>query len=318
MLLCSQAGGDLLYDDSLPEQGRNFGNKIWNAFRLIRQWEVDHEIEQPESAKAAIMWFENKLYSSLADLEDQYDKYRISDALMILYRLFWDEFSAWYLESIKPPYGKPIDAITRERTLHFLDMLIRMLHPFMPFITEHIWQLMAGREDGESIMVCPSPEAGKVDPAIISQFEDLKEAVTAVRNIRKEKKLPARESLKLYVRDQNHSYSKRFESILVKLGILDHVEATTERMEGTVSFRVQSAEFYIPLEEAVDAGEELEKLEEELSYTRGFLKSVLAKLENARFVEHAPQQVVHKERKKKEDAEKMIRVLEERMRDLRG
>jgi valyl-tRNA synthetase len=318
MLLCSPAGGDLLYDDSLPEQGRNFGNKIWNAFRLIRQWEVDHEIEQPESAKAAIMWFENKLYSSLADLEDQYDKYRISDALMILYRLFWDEFSAWYLESIKPPYGKPIDAITRERTLHFLDMLIRMLHPFMPFITEHIWQLMAGREDGESIMVCPSPEAGKVDPAIISQFEDLKEAVTAVRNIRKEKKLPARESLKLYVRDQNHSYSKRFESILVKLGILDHVEATTERMEGTVSFRVQSAEFYIPLEEAVDAGEELEKLEEELSYTRGFLKSVLAKLENARFVEHAPQQVVHKERKKKEDAEKMIRVLEERMRDLRG
>ena len=318
MLLCSPAGGDLLYDDSLPEQGRNFGNKIWNAFRLIRQWEVDHEIEQPESAKAAIMWFENKLYSSLADLEDQYDKYRISDALMILYRLFWDEFSAWYLESIKPPYGKPIDAITRERTLHFLDMLIRMLHPFMPFITEHIWQLMAGREDGESIMVCRSPEAGKVDPAIISQFEDLKEAVTAVRNIRKEKKLPARESLKLYVRDQNHSYSKRFESILVKLGILDHVEATTERMEGTVSFRVQSAEFYIPLEEAVDAGEELEKLEEELSYTRGFLKSVLAKLENARFVEHAPQQVVHKERKKKEDAEKMIRVLEERMRDLRG
>ncbi|MEE9463609.1 MAG: valine--tRNA ligase [Bacteroidales bacterium] len=318
MLLCSPAGGDLLYDNSLPEQGRNFGNKIWNAFRLIRQWEVDHEIEQPESAKAATEWFEHKLNSTLAELEDHYEKYRISDSLMTLYRFFWDEFSAWYLESIKPPYGKPIDAVTRERCIHFLDKLIRMLHPFMPFITEHIWQLMAEREDGESIMICRMPEAGKVDPAIISQFEDLKAAVTAVRNIRKEKSLPAKESLKLYVRDQNHSYNKRFESILVKLGILDHVEETTEKMEGAVSFRVQSAEFYIPLEEAVDASEELQKLEEELSYNRGFLKSVLAKLENARFVEHAPEQVVNKERKKKDDADKKIQVLEERIRDLRG
>jgi len=318
MLLCSPAGGDLLYDDSLPEQGRNFGNKIWNAFRLIRQWEVDQEIEQPESAKAATEWFEHKLNNTVAELEDHYRKYRISDSLMTLYRLFWDEFSAWYLESIKPPYGKPIDALTRERTLHFLDMLIRMLHPFMPFITEHIWQLMAEREDGESIMVCPMPEAGKVDPAIISQFEDLKAAVTAVRNIRKENSLPAKESLKLYVRDQNHSYNKRFESILLKLGILDHVEETTEKMEGAASFRVQSTAFYIPLEEAVDAGEELRKLEEELSYNRGFLKSVLVKLENSRFVEHAPEQVVNKERKKKEDTEKKIQVLEERIRDLRG
>jgi valyl-tRNA synthetase len=258
------------------------------------------------------------LNSTLAELEDHYKKYRISDSLMTLYRFFWDEFSAWYLESIKPPYGKPIDAVTRERCFHFLDMLIRMLHPFMPFITEHIWQLMAVREDGESIMVCRMPEAGKVDPTIISQFEDLKVAVTAVRNIRKEKSLPPKESLKLYVRDQNHSYNKRFESILVKLGILDHVEETTDKMEGAVSFRVQSAEFYIPLEEAVDAGEELQKLEEELSYNRGFLKSVLAKLENARFVEHAPEQVVNKERKKKDDAEKKIQVLEERIRDLRG
>ena len=318
MLLCSPAGGDLLYDDSLPEQGRNFGNKIWNAFRLVRQWKVDHEVQQPESARAAILWFEHKLYSSLSELEDHYAKYRISDALMTLYRLFWDEFSAWYLESIKPPYGKPIDAVTRERTIHFLDMLIRMLHPFMPFITEHVWQLMAERKDGESIMVCRPPEAGRVDKAILSQFEALKEAVTAVRNIRNEKGLPAKESLRLYVRDQNHSYDRRFESILLKLGILDHVKETTEKVEGAVSFRVQSAEFYIPLEEAVDAGEELQKLEEELTYTRGFLKSVLANLENARFVEHAPEKVVHKERKKKEDAEKKIQVLEQRIRDLRG
>ncbi len=275
-------------------------------------------LEQPESAKAAIEWFEHKLNSTLLELEDHYRKYRISDSLMTLYRLFWDEFSAWYLESIKPSYGKPIDAVTLERTLHFMDRLVRMLHPFMPFITEHIWQMMAERVDGESIMVCPMPEAGKVDTGIISLFEDLKVAVTAVRNIRKEKSLPARESLKLYVRDQNRSYSRRFESILVKLGILDHVEETKEKMEGAASFRVQSAEFFIPLEEAVDAGEELEKLEEELSYNKGFLKSVLAKLENSRFVEHAPEEVVNKERKKKEDAEKKIQVLEERIRDLRG
>jgi valyl-tRNA synthetase len=318
MLLCSPAGGDLLYDDSLPEQGRNFGNKIWNAFRLIRQWEVDHEIKQPESAKAATEWFEHKLNSALIEIEDHYRKYRISVSLMALYRLFWDEFSAWYLESIKPPYRKPIDAVTRERTLIFLEMLIRMLHPFMPFITEHIWQLMAEREDGESIMLCPMPEAGKADPAIISHFENLKAAVTAVRNIRKERNLPAKESLKLYVRDQNHSYKKRFESILLKLGILDHVEETTEKMEGAASFRVQSTEFYIPLKVAVDTGEELQKLEEELSYHRGFLNSVLAKLENTRFVEHAPEQVVNKERKKKEDTEKKIQVLEDRIRDLRG
>jgi valyl-tRNA synthetase len=237
---------------------------------------------------------------------------------MTLYRLFWDEFSAWYLESIKPPYGKPIDAITLERTLHFLDMLVRMLHPFMPFITEHIWQMMATREDGESIMVLRMPEAGKFDPAIISQYEDLKVAVSAIRNIRKEKGLPAKESLKLFVKDQNHSYSKRFDSILAKLGILDHVEETIEKVEGAVSFRVQSAEFFIPLEEDVDAGEELQKLEEELSYNMGFLKSVQAKLENTRFVEHAPEQVVNKEQKKKEDTEKKIQVLEERIKDLRG
>ena len=318
MLLCSPAGGDLLYDDSLPEQGRNFGNKIWNAFRLIRQWEADPGIEQPDSAKAAIEWFENRLNQGLKELEGHYAKYRISNALMTLYRLFWDEFSAWYLESIKPPYGKPIDTITSDRTMHFLDILIRMLHPFMPFITEHVWQLMAPREDGESIMVCPSPKAGKADPVIISQFEDLKEAVGAIRNVRKEKSLPAREKLKLYVRDPDQAYDRRFESILEKLGILDRVEETKEKMKSVVSFRVNSAEFYIPLESAVDAGEELRKLEEELDYTRGFLKSVLSKLENDRFMANAPEKVVDRERKKKEDAEKKIQVLEERISGLRG
>jgi valyl-tRNA synthetase len=318
MLLCSPAGGDLLYDDSLPEQGRNFGNKIWNAFRLVRQWKVDPGMEQPDSAKAATGWFENKLNSTLAELEDHYKKYRISDALMTIYRLFWDEFSAWYLESIKPPYGKPIDPVTLDKTMQFLDELIRILHPFMPFITEHIWQLMAVREDGESIMVCPMPAAGKVDKKILAQFEDMKAAVTAVRNIRKEKGLPAKETLMLYVRDQDHSYNRQFESILVKLGSLDHVEAISEKIEGAVSFRIQSLEFYIPLEGTVDAADELKKLEEELNYTKGFLRSVKAKLENARFVEHAPAQVFLKEQKKQADAEKKIQILEERIRDLRG
>ena len=318
MLLCSPAGGDLLYDDSLPEQGRNFGNKIWNAFRLIKQWKTDQQFAQPESAKVAIEWFENKLNRSLKQLEDQYSKYRISEVLMTLYRLFWDEFSAWYLESVKPSFGEPIDAITHGKTIQFLDMLIRMLHPFMPFITEHIWQLLAERKEGESIMISAMPKAGKADKEILLLFEDLKEAVTAVRNTRKEKSLPAKQSLKLFVRDQNHSYNRRFESILVKLGILDHVEATDEKIEGAVSFRVQSVEFYIPLEGAVDVAEELQKLEEELSYTKGFLRSVMAKLDNERFVQHAPENVVNKERKKQEDAEKKIQVLEERIQGLRG
>ncbi len=313
MLLCSPAGGDLLYDDSLPEQGRNFGNKIWNAFRLVKQWKVDDDTPQPESAGAAVQWFENKINEALRQLGEQYRKYRISEALMTCYRLFWDEFSAWFLESVKPAFGKHVDRETYTRTIGFLDVLMRMLHPFMPFITEEIWQYIEERKEGESIMLQPMPKAGKVDHEILEQFEDTKEVVTAIRKIRKEKNLPAKEKLELLVRDQNHSYSNRFESILGKLGFLDSIGQTREKPGGALSFRVRSVEYFIPLEAHANPEQELQELREELDYQRGFLEKVMAKLNNQRFVQSAPGQVVEKEQKKKEDAERKIQVLEERI-----
>ncbi len=318
MLLCSPAGGDLLYDDSLPEQGRNFGNKIWNAFRLIKGWEVDHVQPPVPAAAAAIKWFESKLNSSIEILEDQYSKYRISDALMTLYRLFWDEFSAWYLEAIKPDFGKPISGETYRASISFLDSLLRMLHPFMPFITEEIWQMIEDRKEGESIMVSQSPLHAAYDKNLLDQFEEAKEAVTSIRNLRKERNIPQKERLNVLVRDQNGAYRKQFESILHKLGNVDSITPTREKAADAASFRVNSVEYYIPLEDKTDPAEELSKLEEELKYEKGFLKSVMGKLNNERFISNAPPQVVEKEQKKKADAEKKISVLEERIKDLRG
>lgn len=313
MLLCSPAGGDLLYDDSLPEQGRNFGNKIWNAFRLVKQWKVEQNIPQPESARAAVEWFDDRINQGLKQLQDQYRKYRISEALMTCYRLFWDEFSAWYLESVKPGYGDPVDAESYRRTIGFLDMLVRMLHPFMPFITEQIWQYIEERGEGESIMVQPMPTAGRTNKENLAEFERVKETVTAIRKVRKDKNLPAREGLELLVRDQNHSYSKRFESILKKLAVLNSVEAIEGKPGNAISFRVGSVEYFLPLGAHVDPEEERKNLETELAYQRGFLKSVMAKLNNERFVSNAPPSVVEKEQKKRDDAEKKIQVLEERI-----
>jgi valyl-tRNA synthetase len=318
MLLCSPAGGDLLYDNSLPEQGRNFGNKIWNAFRLVKGWEVDAKQAPTEAAAAAMIWFEHKLNSSIKQLEDQYSKYRISDALMILYRLFWDEFSAWFLESIKPEYGKPISEETYNTSINFLESLLLMLHPFMPFITEEIWQLIRERKQGESIMITRLPLAGAFDKDLLEQFEETKEAITALRNIRKEKNIPFKEELNIQVRDQNSSYNAGFESVLVKLGNIESIEYTEEKVQGALSFRISSVEFFIPLEDKTNPAEELIKLEQELEYEKGFLKSVMGKLNNKRFVDNAPDQVVEKERKKSEDARKKISVLEERITDLRG
>ena len=318
MLLCSPAGGDLLYDDSLPEQGRNFGNKIWNAFRLIRGWKVDHGQSPVPAAAAAIKWFENRLNRGIENLEDQYGKYRISDCLMVLYRLFWDEFSAWYLEAIKPDYGKPISGETYQASIRFLDTLLRMLHPFMPFITEEIWQLIGERKEGESIMLARSPAAGGYDEKLLGLFERSKEAVTSIRNIRKEKNIAQKLPLSLLVRDPNNAYSREFESILLKLGNIESMAATKEKVEGAASFRVNSVEFYIPLEDETDPAEELKKLQGELKYEQGFLKSVLGKLNNERFLGNAPAKVVEKEKKKKEDAERKISVLEERIRELGG
>lgn len=313
MLFCSPAGGDLLYDDSLPEQGRNFGNKIWNAFRLVKQWKVDSEMDQPEYAKAAVNWFYHKLQHDIKQIDDLFKKYRISEALMAVYRLFWDEFSAWYLESIKPGYQQPVDAKTYDSTISFLDALLKLLHPFMPFITEEIWHLLEKRKDGESIMLQPMPSAQKYDKKVLGYFETLKEAVASIRNLRKEKNIAPKVELRLLVKDNNDQFPVFLPPVLQKLANIINIEFTAEKIEKAISFRIKTIEFYIPIEDKVDYQQEVQALNEELEYTRGFLKSVLIKLNNENFVKNAPGSVIEKERKKKEDAENKIRMLEERI-----
>ncbi|HEY4788757.1 MAG TPA: valine--tRNA ligase [Bacteroidales bacterium] len=316
MLLCSPAGNDLPFDESLTEQGRNFGNKIWNAFRLVKSWQVDNSIPQPEAAQKAVEWFDSMLNKTIAELNDQFDKYRISEALMLVYKLFWDEFSSWYLEMVKPAYQQPIDAKTYAATTGFFEKLLKLLHPFTPFITEEIWHYLAERKDGESIMVTPLPVADKYDENLIAQFEQVKEIVTSVRNIRQEKNLPQKEALVMQVvNNTNHTLS--FAEVMKKLSNLSAVETVSTKPEGAVSFLVKSTEYYIPLSGKIDVGEEIKKIEAELAYTKGFLESVMKKLGNQKFVSSAPQQVVQNEMNKKADAEAKIKAMEERLKELK-
>ena len=316
MLLCSPAGNDLPFDESLTEQGRNFGNKIWNAFRLVKSWEVDHSIPQPEASRMAIEWFDSILNKTMVELNDQFDKYRISEALMLVYKLFWDEFSSWYLEMIKPAYQQPIDAKTYAATAEFFDKLLKLLHPFTPFITEEIWHYLAERTDGESIMVTPLPVAGKFDEKLIGQFELVKEIVTSVRNIRQEKNLPMKETLAMQVvTDTNKILA--FAEVMKKLSNLSAVETVTEKPEGAVSFHVKSSEYYIPLSGKIDVEEEIKKIEAELAYNKGFLENVMKKLSNEKFVSSAPPLVVQNEMNKKADAEAKIKAMEERLKGLK-
>jgi valyl-tRNA synthetase len=311
MLLCSPAGNDLLFEESLTEQGRNFSNKIWNAFRLIKSWEVDPGLEQPAHAREAVSWFDSLLNRSIKKLDQQFDRYRISDALMILYRLFWDEFSSWYLESVKPAYEKPIDRETYQHTLSFFDRLLHLLHPFMPFITEEIWQLLEERESGQSLMVSPMPSKQSYDKALLEDFEDLKAVVTNIRSIRKDKDISPRDALNLMVRSaETGSYHSFLEDLVIKLANLSGVDQVDEDPGDTVSFIVKNVEYFIPVGNLVNPEEEAARLKADLEYTRGFLASVRKKLENERFVSNAPEAVVGKERQKAADAEARIKVLE--------
>lgn len=312
MLLCSPAGNDLPFDESLTEQGRNFGNKIWNAFRLVKSWQVSSEVEQPESAKAGIAWFESVLNQTLASLDDQFDKYRISEALMQVYKLFWDEFSSWYLEIVKPAYQQPIDAETYKATVGFFEKLLKVLHPFTPFITEEIYHFLDERKEGETIMLASLPKAGAFDEASIARFEFVKEIIGSLRMIRQEKNIPNKDTLKLQVLKDSQRPSM-FDSIVKKLGNLTAIETLDTKPEGAISFIVKSAEYFVPLEGKIDIEEELLKLKADLEYTRGFLASVEKKLSNEKFVNSAPQQVVQNELNKKADAEGKIKALEERI-----
>ncbi len=319
MLFCSPAGNDLLFEEGLTEQGRNFSNKIWNTFRLVKGWEVDDQLEQPAHSAEAVKWFETQMNRAFIKVEDQFKKYRVSDALMIVYKLVWDEFSSWYLETVKPAYQKPIDALTYERTIGFIDQLLHMLHPFMPFITEEIWQLIKERKKGESLMVSPMPAPLSYDKKVRRHFAEIKEVVTAIRSVRKEQNIAPREALKLMVRiSEDSKYRESLEPVIMKLANLSEVALINEEPEGALSFIVKNVEYYVPVGGMVDPAEELKKLEEELAYTRGFLKSVEKKLSNDRFVQHAPALVVEKERQKMDDAAGKIAVLGAQIKKLKG
>ncbi|MBN2636075.1 MAG: valine--tRNA ligase [Prolixibacteraceae bacterium] len=313
MLLCSPAGGDLLFDESLPQQGAGFATKIWNAFRLVKNWEVSAEIEQPEHSKLAIEWFRNKLSDVVSTLNNQFDQFRISEALMTVYTTVRDEFSGWLLEVVKPAYQQPIDAKTYNEVIELFDQMLRLMHPFMPFITEEIWQLLTERKDGESIMVSQLPKEAQFDADLLAAFENVKEAISGIRKIRTDKNIPIKDSLELKVQQGDKGYEAQFNSVVIKMANLSLLELVNEEVKGAASFRVKSTNFYIPLEGFIDEEEELKKLENELKYIQGFLDSVMKKLSNANFVNNAPAAVIEKERAKQLDAETQIKVLEERI-----
>ncbi len=314
MMLSAPAGNDILFDDALCEQGRNFNNKIWNAFRLVKGWNVA-DIEQPEYAKLATAWFEAMLAKTAAEVDDLFSKYRLSEALMVVYKLFWDEFSSWYLEMVKPAYGQPIDHTTYEKTLSFFDTLLKLLHPFMPFITEELWQHIYDRQPGESIMVQTLSTPNTFDEAIIAQFEAAKEVISGVRTIRLQKNIAQKEALTLEVVG-THPLAA-FDSVIAKLCNLSAISAVENKADGAASFLVGTTEYAVPLGNLINVEEELKKLEADLKYQEGFLQSVLKKLGNEKFVSKAPANVIEMERKKQSDAETKIAALKESIAALR-
>ncbi|WP_457615595.1 valine--tRNA ligase [Lutibacter sp.] len=301
MLLCSAAGNDLLFDEDLCAQGRNFSNKIWNAFRLIKGWEVSSEKEQPQSAKVAIDWYQSKFNQTLQDIDKSFEQYRISEALMSIYRLIWDDFSSWFLEMVKPEYQKPIDAKTYQSVIAFLEANLKILHPYMPFITEEIWQNITNRSEDEALIIANYPEQGEIDKQLISDFEFITEVISGIRTIRKDKNISFKDSIELAVVNNENSTSD-FDSVIQKIGNISKITYVQSKVDGALSYRVKSNEYFIPMSDAVDVASEKIKLEEELKYTEGFLKSVQKKLSNERFVNNAPEQVVAIERKKEADA----------------
>ena len=314
MMLSAPAGNDILFDDTLCEQGRNFNNKIWNAFRLVKGWNVA-DIEQPEYAKLATDWFDAILAKTAAEVNDLFEKYRLSEALMAVYKLFWDEFSSWYLEMVKPAYGQPIDKVTYEKTLSFFDTLLKLLHPFMPFITEELWQHIYDRKEGESIMIQTLNVTPTYNEGIIQLFEVVKEVIGGIRTIRLQKNIAQKEALSLEV--VGESPIATFNAVITKLCNLSAIATVAAKAEGAASFMVGTTEYAVPLGNLIDAEEELKKLEADLKYQEGFLQSVMKKLSNEKFVSKAPANVIEMERKKQADAETKIAALKESIAALR-
>ena len=309
MMLSAPAGNDILFDDALCEQGRNFNNKIWNAFRLVKGWEVSEEVPVPEAAELAMRWFKSKQNAVAAELADLFGKYRLSEALMAVYKLFWDEFSSWYLEMIKPAYGQPINKKVYDTTIGFFDNLLHLLHPFMPFITEELWQHIVDRKDGESLMVSPISMSTEVDEAFVQQFEVVKEVISNVRSIRLQKNIAQKEPLELQVVGENPVAA--FDAVIIKMCNLSAVTAVEAKADGAAAFMVGTTEFAVPLGNMIDVEAEIARMEAELKHKEGFLQGVLKKLSNEKFVNNAPAAVIEMERKKQADAESIISSLRE-------
>lgn len=312
MLVSSPAGNDLPFDSNQCEQGRNFSNKMWNAFRLMDSWEVKEDLEQPVASKIAIEWFESRFNEVLIHINEQFDKFRISDALMATYKLVWDDYCSWFLEMVKPGYQQPIDAATKEKAIFFFEELLKLVHPFTPFVSEELWHLVKERKDGDDIIVAKWPEVGDVNEKINTEFKTASEVITNIRNIRKQNNIANKIKIDFKIMKSDH-HPVNMDDVLRKMGNLSSLDYVEDKVGNAFSFIVQNTDYFIPFGENVDTEAEKQKLEEELEYTKGFLKSVQKKLGNERFVNNAPEQVVAAEKKKQADAESKIKMIEEKL-----
>ena len=316
LLLSASAGNDIMFDEELCNQGKGFTNKIWNAFKLIKGWEISETIPQPESSKVAIEWYEAKFQQILVTIEDDFEKYRISDALMSIYKLVWDDFCSWFLEIIKPAYQQPIDHITFAKAIELLESNLKLLNPFMPFLTEEIWQTIQKREVNEALVVSTWPEIKQFDKTLISDFDHVIEVISGIRTIRKDKNIPFKDAIALKIVNHDNS-STYFDSVVIKLGNLSLLEYVSEKVDGALSYRIKSNEYFIPITGNIDVAAEIKKLTEELVYNQGFLKSVQTKLANEKFVAGAPEKVLEVERKKEADTLSKINTIQESLNNLK-
>lgn len=309
MLFSSPAGNDLPFDEKLCEQGRNFSNKVWNAFRLVKGWEVDNTLSGAHN-KASIDWFESRYNEALLEIEDHFKKFRISDALLTTYKLVWNDFCSWYLEMVKPEYQHPIDKATYDKTLVFFENVVKVLHPFMPFVSEEIWHGLADRSEDDCLIIAAWPEAGQINKALLGEADLIFDIVSQVRNLRNAKQISPKTALSLFIKTEDEDKFTNFSSVLQKMANLDALTFVTAAPDNAVSFVIKGDELFVPLEGQIDAGQEKENLEKEIAYTKGFLSSVDKKLSNERFVNNAPEQVVANEKKKQADAAAKLKALE--------
>ncbi|MBL4658252.1 MAG: class I tRNA ligase family protein, partial [Flavobacteriales bacterium] len=315
MLFCSPAGNDLLFDEALCEQGRNFCNKIWNSLRLIKGWEVDENGKQEEVSALAVDWFNSRFNETLTTINDHYSKFRMSDALMSVYKLIWDDFCSWYLEAVKPGYEKPIDGKTYAQTIEIFENVLKVLHPFMPFISEEIWHTIGERGEKESLVVAAWPEVSEINKSLLGEFEEASELIKGLRTIRKTQNIAFKESIRLIV-NSKESKKRSFDPLVSKLINIEEIEFTDAKPENSQTLVIGAVEYFVPMSGEVDVEAESEKLQSELEYTKGFLNSVVKKLGNEKFVNNAPESVVTIERKKQSEAEERIAVLEKQLASL--